>query len=211
MRHLLRFCLGALLILAVFVSSVGAADEKTTVRVALLDMSSVMPTGMMAYGMMGPGMMGQGQGMMGPGMMGQGQGMMGPGMMGQGRGMMYPGMGGYGMMGPGMMMGGMMSIRTDKPTVKAGTVTFDVMNWSRSILHEMLVVSVDNPTAPLPYDYVQARVPEEQLKVLGEATDLQPSASKTLEIALAPGSYLLICNVPGHYAAGMVAPFSVVP
>ena len=200
MKPFLQFCLGALLIIAAFVSPAGAADEKATIRVALLDMSSVMPTGMMGYGMMGPGMMAPG--MMGPGMMAPG--MMAPGMM-------APGMMGPGMMGPGMMMGGMMSIRVDKPTVKAGTVTFGVTNWSRSVLHEMLIVSVDNPTAPLPYDYAQARVPEEQVKVLGEAADLQPNTSKTLEIALAPGSYLLICNVPGHYAAGMVTPFSVSP
>ena len=102
-----------------------------------------------------------------------------------------------------------MSIRVDKPTVKAGTVTFDVTNWLRSIVHEVLVISVDNQTAPLPYDYAQARVPEEQVKVLRE--DLQPNASKTFEIALTPGSYLLICNVAGHYAAGKVAPFSVAP
>lgn len=178
-----------------------AAAEDTTVRVALLDMSSLMPMGMMPYGLMGPGMMGPGWG--------QGQGMMTPGTPG-------PGMMGYGMMGPGMMMGqgmmgGMMSIRVDKSTVKAGTVTFDVTNWSRSVLHEMLVVSVDNPTAPLPYDYPQAHVPEDQVKVLGEAADLQPNVAKTFEVTLTPGSYLLICNLPGHYAAGMAVPLSVVP
>ena len=186
MRYLLRLCVSALLILTAYVSAAAAADEKATVKVALIDMSTLMPTGMTGYGMMGPGMMGQGQGM-------------------------SPGMGGYGMMGPGMMGGGMMSIRIDKPTVKAGTVTFDVTNWSKSVLHEMLVVSVDNPSAPLPYDYAQGRVPEEQVKVLGEAADLQPNMSKTVEIALQPGSYLLICNVPGHYAAGMVAPITVTP
>ena len=191
MQHVLRFCLGVLLILTATVPPAGAADDNTTIKVALMDMSSVMPAGMMSYGMMGPGMMGQG-------MMGQGQGMMNPGMMGQG------------MMGSGMMMG-MMSIRLDKPTIKAGTVIFDVTNWSRSIVHEVLIVSVDTQTAALPYDYAQARVPEEQVKVLGEAEDLQPNASKTFEVALTPGSYLLICNVPGHYAAGMVAPLSVAP
>lgn len=196
MQHVLRFCLGVLLILTATVPPAGAADDNTTIKVALMDMSSVMPAGMMSYGMMGPGMMGQG-------MMGQGQGMMNPGMMGQG-------MMGQGMMGSGMMMG-MMSIRVDKPTIKAGTVMFDVTNWSRSIVHEVIVVSVDTQTAALPYDYAQARVPEEQVKVLGEAEDLQPNASKTFEVALTPGSYLLICNVPGHYAAGMVAPLSVTP
>ena len=188
MRHFLQICLGTLLIFTAFVSAAEAIDEKATVRVALLDMSSLMPTGMMGYGMMGPGMMSLGQGTM------------------------NPGMGGYGMMGPGMMMGqGMMSIHIDKPTVKSGTVLFDVTNWSRSVLHEMLIVSVDNQTAPLPYDYAQAQVPEEQVKLLGEAEDLQPNASKMLEVALDPGSYLLVCNVPGHYAVGMVVPFSVAP
>ena len=79
------------------------------------------------------------------------------------------------------------------------------------MLHEVLVVSVDNPAAPLPYDYPQARVPEDQVKVLGEAGDLQPNVSKTFELTLTPGSYLLICNLSGHYAAGMAAPLSVTP
>jgi hypothetical protein len=60
MRHFLRFCLGALLIIAAFVLPAGAADEKATVRVVLLDMSSLMHTGMMGPGMMGPGIMADG-------------------------------------------------------------------------------------------------------------------------------------------------------
>jgi uncharacterized cupredoxin-like copper-binding protein len=196
MRRHLQFLAAALSMLVLSVASGGAADGQSTVKVALLDMSSLMPMGATAYGMMGPGW-GQGQGMMNPGMMGygmMGQGMMGPGMM----------------MGQGMM-GGMMSIRLDKATVKAGAVTFDVMNWSRSVLHEVLIVAVDNQAAPLPYDYPQARVPEDQVKVLGEAGDLQPNMSKTFEVTLTPGSYLLICNLPGHYAAGMAVPLSVTP
>ncbi len=212
MKRYLQYIAVALLIVTPAAAPSMAAEGQTTVKAALLDMSSLMPMGMMGYGMMGPGW-GQGQGMTNPGMMGPG--MMGPGWW-QGQGPASPGMMGYGMMGPGMMMGqgmmgGMMSIRVDKPTVKAGTVTFEVTNWSRSVLHEMLVVSVDNPTAPLPYDYAQARVPEDQVKVLGEAADLQPNVSETFEVALTPGSYLLICNLPGHYAAGMAVPLSVTP
>jgi uncharacterized cupredoxin-like copper-binding protein len=172
-----------------------AAENETNIKVALLDMTSLMPTGYMGYGMMGPG-----QNLPGPGAMGPG--MMGPGMMG-GYGMM-------GMMGPGMM-GGMMSMRLNQPSVKAGKVTFEVTNWSRSVLHEMIIVSVDNPSAPLPYDYAQARIPEEQVKVLGEAGDLQPNTSTTVELTLSAGSYLLICNLPGHYAAGMVTALNVTP
>ena len=205
MRRYLQYVVAALLILTPAAAPSLAADAQTTVKVALLDMSSLMPMGATGYGMMGPGMMGPGW------WQGQGQGTAGPGMgnMGpwwsQGQGTTNPGMMGYG------MMGGMMSIRVDQPTVKAGAVAFDVTNWSRSVLHEMLVVAVDNPTAPLPYDYPQARVPEDQVKVLGEAADLQPNASKTFEVTLTPGSYLLICNLPSHYAAGMAVPLSVTP
>lgn len=188
MSRFLGTCIGVLLASAFCVSPVWAADQ---VKVALLDMSSIMPVGMMNYSMMGPGMMG---------MMAQSQRGANPG-------------GYYGMMGAGMMgmMGGMMSIRTDKLSVKTGTVTFDVTNWSRSVLHEMLVVSVDNPAAPLPYDYVKAIVPKEQVKVLGEVADLQPNMSKELEVNLMPGSYLLICNLPGHFGAGMATQFNVLP
>ncbi len=182
MTQSLRTLFAGLAIAAAMAAPALAADNTTDVRVALLDMSSVMPGGFHGYGMMYPGMMGQ---------QFNGQGMMGYGMMGRG------------------MMGGMMSIRIDQSSLKAGPVRFDVTNWSRSVVHEMLIVPVDNPDTPLPYDYAQARVPEDQVKVLGETSELQPSASKSVEVTLAPGAYLLICNVAGHYAAGMVTAITV--
>ena len=83
---------------------------------------------------------------------------------------------GYGMMGPGMM--GMMSIRTNLASVKAGKITFEVSNLSRSVIHELLVVAVDNPSAPLPYDYSTGKVPEKQVKVLGETEEMEPTRRK---------------------------------
>jgi uncharacterized cupredoxin-like copper-binding protein len=126
-------------------------------------------------------------------------------------GTMGPGYGyGLGMMGPNMMMG-MMAIRIDQDTIKAGPVKFDVTNWSRFIPHEMLILAVDNPATALPYDYNEAKVNEDQLKVLGDTSKLQPNKSGSVEVTLAPGSYLLICNVPGHYAAGMATTLRVTP
>ena len=139
---------------------------------------------------------------MGMGPAGQGYGMMGPGMMGRGMG--------YGMMGPGMI-GGMMAVRIDHSSVKAGTIHFDVTNWSQSVLHELIIVAVDNPQAVLPYDYSKAKVAEDQVKVLGDTGDLQPGASHAFDLAFAPGTYLLFCNIPGHYVAGMVTPLTVTP
>jgi uncharacterized cupredoxin-like copper-binding protein len=186
--HVMRFAV-ALFAPLVFAAPSQAADEKSTVNLALLDMSSLM----------GPGTMG----MMGPGMMGPG--MMGPGMT-------APGMMGPGMMAPGTMGMGMISIRSDQSTsIKAGTVSFDVTNWSRSFVHEVLIIAVDNPNVALPYNYVEAKVAEDQVKLFGEVVDLQPNASGTVDVALTPGSYLLICNIAGHYAAGMVSQLQVVP
>jgi uncharacterized cupredoxin-like copper-binding protein len=184
----------AALALSLMVISPAAAVDPSTVRVSLIDMTATFGPG--AGPGYGPGMMGGSYGQ-GFGMMGQGYGM-GPGygMMGQGYGM-----------GRGMMGG--MSIRTNTASVKAGKITFDVTNLSRSILHEMIVVAVDNPNAPLPYDYNTGQIPEKQVKMLGETEEMQPNAEKTITLDLKPGSYLLICNVPGHYAAGMWTPLTV--
>ena len=167
---------------AVALVTPAAAENVTAVNVALMDISAVAS-----------GPVGQGFGMMGSG---AGFGMMSPGMMGRG--------GGQGMMG-------MMSIRADRTSGKAGPVTFQVTNWSRSVVHEMLVVAVDSPDAPLPYDFSKQIIPEDQVKVLVETSELQPNASKSIELTLEPGNYLLVCNVPGHYAAGMVLAFNVAP
>ena len=53
-----------------------------------------------------------------------------------------------------------MTIKADEQSVKAGPVTFMVSNDSRNLVHEMIVVSVDKPDAPLPYDKKDDRVIE---------------------------------------------------
>ncbi len=167
----------------------GRAAEPATIKVALIDMSAAIGMGMAGRGMRGGQTMPDGWGR--DGELG---GWMGPGMMG------------HGAMPPGMM-----SIRTDHASIAAGPVRFDVTNWSKSMLHEMLVVAVDEGAAPLPYDYATGRVVEDQVHVLGETKELPPNASAALDLELPAGTYLLICNLPGHYAAGMATPLAVTP
>jgi uncharacterized cupredoxin-like copper-binding protein len=120
---------------------------------------------------------------------------------------------GPGMKGPGRGMTGrgMMAIRTSVSSVKAGKVVFDVSNLSRSLEHEMVVIAVNRPDARLPYDSKRQRVIEKDVKVMGETEDMKPESSKTIALTLPAGNYMLVCNIPGHYAAGMVAPFTVTP
>ncbi len=104
-----------------------------------------------------------------------------------------------------------MAIKTDKRSVKAGRVTFEVSNDSKDLVHEMIVVSAADPKLQLPYDPKDSRVIESEIKDLGEASDLKPGERKTLSLTLKPGEYILICNQPSHYRAGMKTSLTVTP
>ena len=97
----------------------------------------------------------------------------------------------------------------DRDTVTAGRVTFRAVNQSTSQVHELIVVRTESGQAALAYDDKQAKVVEKRIHRLGEIADLKPAASGSMTLNLKPGSYVLICNQPGHYKAGMTAALSV--
>jgi uncharacterized cupredoxin-like copper-binding protein len=88
-------------------------------------------------------------------------------------------------------------------SVKAGRVTIHATNKSRILVHESIVVLSPASGATLPYDDKEGRVIEKRIKALGEVSDLPPGKSGSLTVRLVPGNYLLICNQPNHYKAGM--------
>jgi hypothetical protein len=47
------------------------------------------------------------------------------------------------------------------------------------------------------------------VRVVDEVEDVQPGSKRSLTVRLAPGRYVLICNLAGHYAAGMHAALRV--
>jgi uncharacterized cupredoxin-like copper-binding protein len=104
-----------------------------------------------------------------------------------------------------------MGMNASPAAAKAGEVTFNVKNDSKDTVHEMIVMYLADPGKPLPYVEAENRVDEDKAGDKGEVSELDPGKSGTLTVELKAGKYLLICNVPGHFGAGMWAEFTVDP
>jgi len=109
---------------------------------------------------------------------------------------------GMGMMGADMTLA-TMGITADLTEVPAGEVTFQVINDSKHMIHEMVVAPVGDASTALPYIVDEAKVDEDAAGHLGEVAELDVGQSGALTVTLKPGTYILYCNIPGHYAMGM--------
>jgi len=98
---------------------------------------------------------------------------------------------------------GEMFLHLTANTAPAGKVTFNADNTG-SVVHEMVVIRTDKPADKLG---TGARVPE--TGAIGETGDVKVGEKKSVSFKMKPGHYALICNLPGHYASGMRADFTV--
>jgi len=89
------------------------------------------------------------------------------------------------------------------PAAAAGKVTFDVQNAGK-VTHEFVVLRTDKKAA----DLLEGSRASEAGNV-GETGDLKPGQAKSVTFKLPAGHYALICNLPGHYAAGQHVDFTV--
>ena len=96
-----------------------------------------------------------------------------------------------------------MVMKTDTTAVRAGRVILQALNQSKELVHEVLVVPALPAGKELPYDAKRDMVIEKRVHSLGEISDLKPGGRGKLTVNLRPGTYLLFCNQPGHYKAGM--------
>lgn len=92
------------------------------------------------------------------------------------------------------------SIALDSTEVAAGEVTFTINNEGPSA-HEFVVIATDTAPGDLPVK--DGLVEEDSITVVDEAEDIAPSTTASLPIDLEAGSYVIICNLPGHYEQGM--------
>lgn len=114
------------------------------------------------------------------------------------------------------MSGAVMYLSVDRTTVAHGTVSFLVINVGR-LDHELVVLPLANGRSAgnrtIDGDHQIAETDN-----LGEASltngkgageGLQPGASGWVTLTLPRGHYELVCNLPGHYAAGMYTELTV--
>jgi hypothetical protein len=100
------------------------------------------------------------------------------------------------------------SVTVDASSALAGEVTFTVTNQG-SIGHEFLVVKTDIEVGKIPLDGDHFPEPADGLEVIDEISEFPKGTIESLTLTLEPGKYQLVCNLPGHYAAGMHAGFEV--
>jgi uncharacterized cupredoxin-like copper-binding protein len=108
------------------------------------------------------------------------------------------------------------AVGTDVNTAPPGAVTFAVSNIGPEDVHEFVVIKTDLSLIALPTD-ANGAVNEEGggVEVIGEIEDVAVGASEELTVTLAPGAYVLICNIyddtekEAHYQQGMRTSFTV--
>ena len=86
---------------------------------------------------------------------------------------------------------------------KRGAVSFSVKNVG-GIPHELVVLKTNTAPAKL---RVKGGKAVETGRV-GGVGPLKPGTTKSLNLALKAGKYVLLCNLPGHYQAGQRIGFS---
>ena len=96
-----------------------------------------------------------------------------------------------------------MGITPNKYVIAQGDITFVVTNTSELQEHEMLVIPIDDISKALPYNTDTERMDEDAAGSLGEVAETAPGKTGELTLNLAPGTYMLVCNIAGHYAMGM--------
>lgn len=99
------------------------------------------------------------------------------------------------------------AIQLDRASAPAGVITFRVVNADTNV-HSLVLLKTDVAHDKIPPDPKDAARPDKTGE-LRETGEIAGGRSKELTVKLAPGSYVLVCNEPAHYAVGMHVPFTV--
>ena len=88
-------------------------------------------------------------------------------------------------------------------TIKSGKSSFTISN-DGTAPHELLVFKSDLKPSAYPTD-AAGNIKEEGAGVtlVSDGDNIDPAGSQVRAIDLAPGTYLFVCNIPGHFKQGM--------
>jgi len=100
-------------------------------------------------------------------------------------------------------------VQLSSDSIGASKVTFQITNSGHE-KHEFVILRTDITPEALPVTQT-GKVTEEGTAIahVDEIDGVSPGEKKTLTVDLKPGTYLLICNYPGHVHSGMAAFFVV--
>ncbi len=98
------------------------------------------------------------------------------------------------------------SFQSSTRTVQAGKVTFVVRN-AGTVEHEFVVLRTDK------HHHLLSMVGQQASDVgaKGKIEEFAAGRTKRLTLTLAPGKYVLLCNLPGHYKSGQAVGLVVTP
>jgi hypothetical protein len=96
-------------------------------------------------------------------------------------------------------------------TIKAGKTDLTITNVGVAP-HELLVFKSDLDPSAYPTD-AAGDIKEEGagVKLVSDGDNIDPAGSQTLSIDLAPGKYIFVCNIAGHFKQGMFTVVTVAP
>ncbi len=98
------------------------------------------------------------------------------------------------------------SVKASVASVPAGKVKIGIRNLA-GMAHDLIVLKTETAFDKLPIEASTAKAKEEGR--IGGTEAIGAGRTTSLTLDLAPGSYVLLCNVAGHYQLGMRAPFRV--
>ena len=102
------------------------------------------------------------------------------------------------------------SLKPSVSSVPAGSVTFQAANQG-AVGHELVLIKTDIAPSALKMEAEDPTKVDENASGpdVGEIDDIPAAVTKTGTFDLAPGRYVLLCNIPAHFRSGMFAAFEV--
>ena len=92
----------------------------------------------------------------------------------------------------------------DDAVAKAGKVTITAPNDGNTV-HELVLLKTDADPANLPKEGDEV----DESASVGEIADVEPGSTKKATFKLVPGTYAMVCALPGHYEGGMYGSLTV--